>query len=109
VIGEDIIAFGEKNGQTLSTVVGSLDSSVWNADGFVWMFSPEEWVYGSNKEVPYIVVTYKLEYIENIDGTVLDRFYLEISDGGSVIGNQTTYNANAGYEAYHLRDSGYPY
>jgi prepilin-type N-terminal cleavage/methylation domain-containing protein len=100
---EDTAGFFEAGGQSLY-IAGSLGSTVLNADGFAWLFSPEEFntSTGSPSEIPYIIVTYKLERVENLDGAVMEPSELGIG----IISAETTYNPNAGYEVYHLRYSG---
>jgi prepilin-type N-terminal cleavage/methylation domain-containing protein len=106
LLGENYHQFQLNSGQVFYPV-GSSNSTIFNADGFVWMFSPEEMdpMFGS-KNVSFIVVTYKLTRASHLDSLkeedpdeYADK--IEPSEILYSITSETTYDPDAGYEVYH--------
>jgi prepilin-type N-terminal cleavage/methylation domain-containing protein len=111
---EDLIYFCEAGGQRLY-IAGSLDSNIFNADGFLWMYSPEEIITYNDgvggDPASFIIVTYKLTRANSLDVDITEenKNKFEPWNMAHLITNEAEYDPDAGYEVYHGHYSGAVY
>jgi prepilin-type N-terminal cleavage/methylation domain-containing protein len=104
-MGEELpYAYGNAGGQAIH-LVGSLNSTALNADGFCWFYTPEQINSGNGGAyagTPYIVVTYKLDRFDNEMLDNINAWDMEVIWYTSLL----KYNSDAGYEVYHFNYNG---
>jgi hypothetical protein len=92
LIGTTFMSAKSEPGYWGLELIGSLDSTALVADGFQWWMYPE-----GNTGESIIIVTYKLDRVNVADGDTLTEY-----DAGHAT---CSYNADAGYEVYHLSNT----